>query len=625
MHIHLVYEEEYVEQVKDILESAGYTVTGWDYSLSQFADFSERKQINADIALVDGQAGVISKKEIIDCLGKIRKNLTNLRLIVILPETLEKDEMFIAKLLTFSIYDMYFKEKYDIDDLELWISTPKNFSNYNIETEDIRGTLIEAEKPKLQGLEATKPIPTAEVNQAKNMSFSLPKLSQLGIPNVDVNVKLPNLSSVKSMIPAFHLPKTKKDDVNADLCWDEGNNPEIPIDKKTKELLGSVIWFWGNTSGWEITKAANQYAQNLSNLVPVLLLDGNLENPGLRELYKCSGQGWECSWLAKTPGIPPRKYYSKGNLTVWLLQEPVEAEDVSDMWDVALFHVRTPKLVVVVDGGHISPPNQADYTFPVGQTEEELIENCPAEQQAADSEQSSDQTNICQPLPKPDLRNCEESIAQVLNQESAYILMVDADGLKGINDKYGHAAGTAYLSEIWNRLHNAFQDTAWYRYGGDEFYGVIGSQKATEADLLTKAETISGMGSIHGREIKIACSIGLYNASKGESAVAAMAMADHAMYQVKKIHHGGIKVFQSDYCLALIGEWAEEWLTVPVSEGWRVLVYPENTNPSEMSASNLIIAKRPIRNTLTEVWIPENNDDVSKLLEKLRNVSTSEL
>jgi MinD-like ATPase involved in chromosome partitioning or flagellar assembly len=153
LRIHLVYEEEYVEQLKGILENAGHVISEWDYSLSQFVDYSGKKQTNANIALIDGQAGVIEKQEIIESLGKVRKNLPNLRLIVIFPASLEKDEKFIAKLLTFSIYDMYFRDECDIDDLETWINNPKTYANYNIKTHDVQGAVSGAEKPKIHSVE----------------------------------------------------------------------------------------------------------------------------------------------------------------------------------------------------------------------------------------------------------------------------------------------------------------------------------------------------------------------------------------------------------------------------------------------------------------------------------------
>lgn len=227
-------------------------------------------------------------------------------------------------------------------------------------------------------------------------------------------------------------------------------------------------------------------------------------------------------------------------------------------------------------------------------------------------------------LPKPDAAKCEDNIAKVLQTVSAFILMVDADGLKGINDKFGHATGTAYLTEIWDRLHSTFPKTFWHRYGGDEFYGVIASSKANEADLLARANRVKGMANIHGRDILVACSIGLYAAGKGESAIAAMAMADHAMYQVKKQHHGGVKAFTSDKCLALMSKWPEAWITVPISEGWRVLIYDDNTSPSAIPPVDLIVAKKTLPVTNGTIWVPEN-DDIRGLIEKLQEFSPAGL
>lgn len=154
MKIHLAYEEEYIQPLKEMLEDIGHEVVEWDYSLGQFADFSEKKQTDAQIALVDAQAGIMERKEIIELLTRVRKNLPELRLIVVLPEQLKQDETLISKLLTLSLYDMHFKDEYDVNDLEQWISHPKSYADYNIETNDIKGSV--GEKPKLQSVVVEK-------------------------------------------------------------------------------------------------------------------------------------------------------------------------------------------------------------------------------------------------------------------------------------------------------------------------------------------------------------------------------------------------------------------------------------------------------------------------------------
>lgn len=223
-------------------------------------------------------------------------------------------------------------------------------------------------------------------------------------------------------------------------------------------------------------------------------------------------------------------------------------------------------------------------------------------------------------LPGPNAAKCEETIARVLSTIDAFVLMVDADGLKGINDKYGHSAGTAYLTEIWERLNNNFKNTLWQRYGGDEFYGVVAASQTSEQELLRKAEEIHGLVNVHGREIRIAISMGIYRAEKSESVIAAMAMADRAMYQVKKIHHGGANVFAADKTLVLIGSWSEEWITAPIHEGWRVLITPEET--LQYPEGDLVVATKSIHGR--NVWVPESLN-VSELLQKLSTCSNDPL
>lgn len=46
---------------------------------------------------------------------------------------------------------------------------------------------------------------------------------------------------------------------------------------------------------------------------------------------------------------------------------------------------------------------------------------------------------------------------------------VDLDGLKEVNDKYGHNIGDSYILTVVNLLQNICQEGEVYRYGGDEF------------------------------------------------------------------------------------------------------------------------------------------------------------
>ena len=50
------------------------------------------------------------------------------------------------------------------------------------------------------------------------------------------------------------------------------------------------------------------------------------------------------------------------------------------------------------------------------------------------------------------------------------IVMIDADGLKGINDNYGHEKGDIYLKKIANIINNyGIAGSVASRQGGDEY------------------------------------------------------------------------------------------------------------------------------------------------------------
>lgn len=144
MNIHLVFSVEFNE-MKEALEEAGHVVIEWDYSLEQFRDFSENRENHSDVALIDG-AGTHEKKHMIELLTEIRRNIPDLRLIINFPEELKTDKEFINKLLSLSIYDLYFQDEFAIDDIELWIRTTKTFADYDIDTYMIQGVILASEQ-----------------------------------------------------------------------------------------------------------------------------------------------------------------------------------------------------------------------------------------------------------------------------------------------------------------------------------------------------------------------------------------------------------------------------------------------------------------------------------------------
>ncbi len=72
-------------------------------------------------------------------------------------------------------------------------------------------------------------------------------------------------------------------------------------------------------------------------------------------------------------------------------------------------------------------------------------------------------------------KGAEDVIDQFLAaRESFYVIFFDMDGLKHVNDTYGHAEGDLYIMRIASLIKEAFKGDTISRFGGDEFV-VVGS------------------------------------------------------------------------------------------------------------------------------------------------------
>ncbi len=119
----------------------------------------------------------------------------------------------------------------------------------------------------------------------------------------------------------------------------------------------------------------------------------------------------------------------------------------------------------------------------------------------------------------------------------AAVLFVDVDGLKAVNDAYGHRAGDAILIHVATELPKRLRATDMVaRLGGDEFGLIL--DYLSEADVRTKAASIiSGINAtpiIYGAAtIYVRVSWGMTMVCDGDSVEDAIARADAAMYATK--------------------------------------------------------------------------------------------
>lgn len=120
-----------------------------------------------------------------------------------------------------------------------------------------------------------------------------------------------------------------------------------------------------------------------------------------------------------------------------------------------------------------------------------------------------------------------------------FVLFSDVDGLKKINDTYGHEAGDELIKEMAACFkENLSNDMLAMRYGGDEFV-VFGSyEKDEEVDYLLQAiQNSMDLRNATGKYVfKLSASIGVskYDAKEIGELSELIDIADANMYEQKR-------------------------------------------------------------------------------------------
>jgi diguanylate cyclase (GGDEF)-like protein len=135
----------------------------------------------------------------------------------------------------------------------------------------------------------------------------------------------------------------------------------------------------------------------------------------------------------------------------------------------------------------------------------------------------------------------EQEVQRTRRSERGFcVLMIDLDGLKAVNDSYGHHRGDEVLRSLGAVIRRSIRlvDTA-YRYGGDEFLVLLPETDFAGAFVVAEkiragAEEV-GLKAGAG-ELLTSVSIGLVSCPEdGTSAEELMLAVDRAMYQAKSL------------------------------------------------------------------------------------------
>jgi diguanylate cyclase (GGDEF)-like protein len=151
------------------------------------------------------------------------------------------------------------------------------------------------------------------------------------------------------------------------------------------------------------------------------------------------------------------------------------------------------------------------------------------------------------------LANRAELMDKVSRMQSArrrhdppvWVLFLDLDGFKFINDSWGHETGDQLLIEVATRLQLITRSVGSVaRVGGDEFV-ISGSMTRPQAiELATQVQaTLRNPIEIEGLDLIVTTSIGMASATHGEDAQGLLRDADAAMYRAKGAGRDGYMIF----------------------------------------------------------------------------------
>ncbi len=118
-----------------------------------------------------------------------------------------------------------------------------------------------------------------------------------------------------------------------------------------------------------------------------------------------------------------------------------------------------------------------------------------------------------------------------------YVILVDADNFRLINDAYGENVGNLLLRDIGKKIQARFGDEHTFRYGSDEF--VIVRPFSSEEEMLNQLQELrKDVASIdyRGTRLNLTCSIGYVYGKLEESddLHEAIRFADRKMYEAKR-------------------------------------------------------------------------------------------
>lgn len=118
-------------------------------------------------------------------------------------------------------------------------------------------------------------------------------------------------------------------------------------------------------------------------------------------------------------------------------------------------------------------------------------------------------------------------------QNDFAVVMFDLNGLKAINDAYGHEAGDIYIKSGVKLICNIFSHSPVYRIGGDEFVAILeGESYEQREELLKKFEDAIDANKKY-KGVIVSSGMSVYERDKDNTFSQVFVRADQNMYERK--------------------------------------------------------------------------------------------
>ena len=148
------------------------------------------------------------------------------------------------------------------------------------------------------------------------------------------------------------------------------------------------------------------------------------------------------------------------------------------------------------------------------------------------------------------LKKIEERILSKVYKNSDWLIIIDIDNFKTINDTNGHLVGDAVLCMVADELKLFFQENLVGRIGGDEFiiYAENVNRQQLEYCLILLNNTIQGIYKDKDQNLVVSLSIGVMECNgiyKDFSVL--FQWADHALYRVKRKSKNSFYIVNAEF------------------------------------------------------------------------------